>query len=187
MNNEGVARLFAPGLAEGPFPEHYEAWESPAQNLLSKQQNNPIAKIYESDRNKRSDATKYPIVGTTYRLSEHMQSGAMSRNLPWLVETQPAPFVEMSEQLAAEKGIKNGDRVIVENTRGKVEMVAVVTKRFKPFNINGKMVHQVGLLWHWGYEGASTGDSANDLTPHVGDANTTIPEYKAWLCDVRKV
>ncbi len=187
MNNEGVARLFAPGLAEGPFPEHYEAWESPVQNLLSKQQNNPIAKIWESDSNRRSDAAKYPIVGTTYRLSEHMQAGAMSRNLPWLVEAQPAPFVEMSEQLAAEKGIKNGDRVIVENTRGKVQMVAVVTKRIKPFNINGKTVHQVGLIWHWGYAGASTGDSANSLTPHVGDANTTIPEYKAWLCDVRKV
>ena len=89
-------------------------------------------------------------------------------------------------ELASEKGIKNGDRVIVENKRGKVEMVALVTKRFKPFQVNGTKVHQVGLVWHWGYTGLSTGDSANVLTPHVGDANTMIPEYKAFVCDVRK-
>jgi formate dehydrogenase major subunit len=187
MVTEGVGRIFCAPLAEGPFPEHYEAWESPVSNLLSKQQTNPLAKIWESDLNRRGEVAKYPIIGTTYRLSEHMQAGAMSRNLPWLVELQPEPFVEISEELAAEKGIKNGDRVAVETTRGKVEMVAVVTKRMKPFRVNGRAVHEVGLVWHWGYEGLSKGDSGNLLTPHVGDANTTMPEYKAFLCDVRKV
>jgi formate dehydrogenase major subunit len=92
----------------------------------------------------------------------------------------------MSEELAAEKGIINGQRVIVESARGQVNVVALVTKRFKPFQTNGKKVHQVGVIWHWGYTGLSTGDSANVLTPHIGDANTTIPEYKAFLVDVRK-
>ena len=110
----------------------------------------------------------------------------MSRNSPWLVEAQPAPFVEMSEELAAEIGISNGDKVTVESTRGQVTMAAMVTMRFKPFQINGKTVHQIGLIWHWGYIGLSTGDSANVLTPEVGDANTMIPEYKAFLCKVRK-
>ena len=111
----------------------------------------------------------------------------MSRNCPWLIEMQPEPFVEMSEELAAEKGIKNGEKVTVESARGEVTMKAMVTKRFKPFQLNGRRVHQVGMPWHWGYIGLSTGDSANVLTPHVGDANTMIPEYKAFLVNVRKV
>jgi formate dehydrogenase major subunit len=110
----------------------------------------------------------------------------MTRNMPWLIEMQPEPFVEMSEELAEDKGIANGDRVVVKSARGEVNVVAIVTKRFKPFQMNGKVVHQVGLPWHWGFIGLSTGDSANKLTPHVGDANTMIPEYKAFLVDVVK-
>jgi formate dehydrogenase major subunit len=107
--------------------------------------------------------------------------------MPWVIEAMPEPFVEMSEELAKSKGIENGDKVIVESARGKVEVVALVTKRFKPFKMNGNTVHQVGVVWHWGYTGLSTGDSANMLTPHVGDANTMIPEFKAFLVDVKKV
>ena len=110
----------------------------------------------------------------------------MTRNMPWLIEMMPEPFVEMSEELAAEKGIANGEKVIVESARGQVTVVAVVTKRFKPFQMNGRQVHQVGVIWHWGYTGLSTGDSGNVLTPHVGDANTMIPEYKAFLVNVRR-
>ena len=110
----------------------------------------------------------------------------MTRNMPWLIEMHPEPFVEISEELAAEKGIVNGEKVIVESARGQVYVVAMVTKRFQPFQMNGKKVHQVGLPWHWGFTGLSTGDSANVLTPHVGDANTMIPEYKAFLVNVRK-
>jgi formate dehydrogenase major subunit len=99
----------------------------------------------------------------------------------------PEPFIEISEELAQEKGIGNGEKVVVESARGSVKMVAVVTKRFKPFQMNGKVVHEIGMPWHWGYTGLSTGDSANQLTPHVGDANTMIPEYKAFLVNVRKV
>jgi formate dehydrogenase major subunit len=92
----------------------------------------------------------------------------------------------MSEELADEKGIKNGDKILITSARGKMTAKAAVTKRFKPFQLNGKVVHQIGIPWHWGYEGQSCGASANCLTPNVGDANTMIPEYKAFLCDVRK-
>jgi formate dehydrogenase major subunit len=184
MKNDGVAHVFGPGMADGPLPEHYEPWESPVANLMSKQQNNPAFKIWRPQEQGTPD--RFPIVGTTYRVCEHWQGGQMTRNLAWLVELMPEPFVEMSEELAAEKGIRNGEKVIVETTRGQVNMVAVVTKRFKPFPVNGSKVHQVGLVWHWGYTGLSTGDSANVLTPHVGDANTMIPEYKAFLCNVKK-
>jgi formate dehydrogenase major subunit len=185
MKAEGHARLFGPGMAEGPLPEHYEPWEAPVENVLSKQQNNPAFKIWRPDEQGTPD--KYPIVCSTYRVCEHWQGGQMTRNMPWVIEAMPEPFVEMSEELATEKGIANGEKVIVESTRGQVYMVAVVTKRFKPFQMNGKRVHQVGIPWHWGYTGLSTGDSANMLTPHVGDANTMIPEYKAFLVNVRKI
>jgi formate dehydrogenase major subunit len=110
----------------------------------------------------------------------------MSVWLPWLAEAQPETFVEMSPELAAEKGISNGDRVIVSSARGEVEVVAIVTPRFKPYTINGKTVHQVGLPWHFSWQGLAKGATANFLTPHVGDGNTGIPEYKAFLVDVRK-
>lgn len=184
MKGDGHACVFGPGMAEGPFPEHYEPWETPVENAMSKQTNNPAFKIWHPDEQGKPD--KYPIVCSTYRVSEHWQGGQMTRNMPWVIEAMPEPFVEMSEELAREKGIENGDKVIVESARGKVEVVAVVTKRYKPFKMNGNTVHQVGVIWHWGYTGLSTGDSANILTPHVGDANTMIPEFKAFLVDVRK-
>jgi len=185
MVTEGHARLFGPGtMVEGPLPEHYEPWESPIQNPMSKQQNNPAFKIWRPDEQATPD--KYPIVCSTYRVCEHWQGGQMTRNNPWLIEMQPEPFVEMSEELAQQLGIANGEKAIVESTRGQVYLTAVVTKRFKPFQMNGKKVHQVGIPWHWGYTGLSTGASANELTPHVGDANTMIPEYKAFLVNVRK-
>lgn len=186
MKPEGHARLFGMGRADGPFPEHYEPWESPVDNLMSGQQNDPAFKIWDSDMDHKGTPDKYPIVATTYRVVEHWQAGQMSRNLPWLVELMPDMFVELSEELAAEKGIANGDKVIVETARGKVEGVAVVTMRFKPFQINGSTVHEIGMPWHWGYTGLSKGDSANMLTPHVGDANTMIPEFKAFLCNISK-
>jgi formate dehydrogenase major subunit len=184
MKADGVASLFGPGLADGPFPEYYEPWESPVDNQLHTQQSNPSFYVFRPEEHGTSD--KYPIVGTTYRVTEHWQSGPMTRNLPWCVEAMPEPFVEMSEELAQEKGIENGEMVIVESMRGKVTMKALVTKRFKPFDVGGKKVHEVGVLWHWGYSSASKGDSANLLTPYVGDANTQIPEYKAFLVDVKK-
>jgi formate dehydrogenase, alpha subunit, proteobacterial-type len=185
MKPEGVARLFGMGLADGPFPEHYEPWESPVANQMSGQQNDPCFKIWASKMDYKGTPDKYPIVATTYRVTEHWQTGSMTRNLPWLNELMPDMFVELSEELAQEKGIWNGEKVVVETARGKVEAVAVVTKRFTPFAINGTKIHHIGLVWHWGYAALSHGDSANVLTPHVGDANTMIPEYKAFLCNVK--
>ncbi|MCK4723842.1 MAG: formate dehydrogenase, partial [Dehalococcoidia bacterium] len=186
MKNEGFARLFGMGRADGPLPEHYEPWESPVKNMMSGTDISPVFLKGASADSQRGTPDKYPIIATTYRMVEHWQAGTMTRNLPWLVELMPEMFIEISEELAAEKGIVNGGRMIVESARGELEAVAIVTKRFKPFRINGTVVHEIGMPWHWGYAGLSTGPSANLLTPHVGDANTMIPEYKAFLCNVRK-
>ncbi len=183
MRPEEVGCLYSK-VNEGPLPEHYEPWESPQKNLLNPVDLNPAVVIWEPDKQGTTD--RYPIIGTTYRVSEHWQSGVMTRMQPWLAELVPNNFVEMSEELARERSIQNGDKVILETTRGDIECLACVTKRFKPLLIDGKYVHQVGVLWHFGFNGYANGEPANRLTPHIGDANTMIPEYKAWLCNVRR-
>jgi formate dehydrogenase major subunit len=185
MHAAGKGGLFAP-RNEGPFPEHYEPFESPVENAFSSQQFNPAIKVWEGEHNPRGNSEEFPIVATTYRMSEHWQSGSMTRNTPWLAELVPHMLVEISEELAAEKNIKDRDKVKVKSARGEIEAYAVVTKRFKPHTVLGKKVHQIGMIWHFGYKGIVTGASANNLTPHIGDANTNIPEYKAFLCDVRR-
>ena len=206
MKPDGVASIFGPGLADGPFPEHYEPLESPlAKNLMSPQMVNPAIKRWDKqgvgtdlDIERRGDA-RFPFVCSTYRVSEHWQTGVLTRWQPWLVEMQPAMFVELSNELAKEKGIKNGEKVVVKSARGEVEAVAMVTARFKPFAIDGKKVHQIGLPWHYGWATTAErtygpkdkrpglvtqGDSANLLTPNIGDANTMIPESKAFMVNV---
>jgi len=110
----------------------------------------------------------------------------MTRNLPWLAELVPNCYVEMSEELAKKKSIKSGEKVIISTKRGEMTAQALVTKRLKPFNCNGEQLDQVGVIWHFGFNGVATGEPANRLTPHVGDGNTMIPEYKAWLCNIRR-
>ena len=186
MTGELVARLYAPGMNDGPFPEHYEPMESPVDNVLSGTQNNPAALVF-AESSKFGSRDKYPILCTTWRVVEHWQTGAMTRNAPWLAEIMPHMFVEISEELAGEHGINNGDKVEVFNDRGKIEVYALVTKRVKPLTIDGKTVHQIGMPWHWGRKGMATGAPANVLTYNAGDANTFIPESKAFLVDIRKV
>jgi formate dehydrogenase major subunit len=187
MERFGHGSLFSLAPTDGPLPEHYEPWESPVQNLLNPQPFNPVSKLFNSSGlNMRGDPERFPVVATTFRVTEHWQAGAMTRNLPWLCELVPDNFVEMSQQLAARKGIRHGDRVRVLSARGSVTGYAVVTARFQPLEVQGRTIDQVGLPWHFGYCGIAQGDSANLLTPNIGDANTTIPEYKSFLCDVVK-
>ncbi|SDN49714.1 formate dehydrogenase major subunit [Desulfonauticus submarinus] len=190
MRKYGHGQIFGPGRADGPFPEYYEPLESPVkQHPFSKQLHNPLALTFKSKLEKLSfNNPKYPIVCTTYRVTEHWQTGVMTRWQPWLLETEPQLFVEMNPELAKEKGIKNGELVIVENERGRLKAVAIVTSRLRPFKIMGKIVHQVGLPWHYGWvHPKNGGDAANLLTPSVGDPNTGIPETKAFMVNVRKI
>jgi len=190
MKPEGHAHVFGPGRADGPFPEHYEPIECPVEkNLFSSQLVNPTAVTYSTDADVyRTNDPRYPFVATTYRVCEHWQTGVMTRWQPWLLETQPQLFVEMSHELAMMRGIKNGEKVSVKSPRGKVKAVAMVTHRFRPFKIQGNVVHQVGLPWHFGWvHPKDGGDSANLLTPSAGDPNTRIPETKAFMVNVTKI
>ncbi len=196
MKPHGVAHIFGPGRADGPFPEHYEPLECPIQeNPFSPAHRiNPTAKLFHEE-GKEEDVfyscdTRFPFVATTYRVTEHWQTGVMTRHQPWLLEMQPEMFVEMSEELAAEKGIRNGEPVKVSSGRGEVLAKAVVTTRFRPFRIMNSTIHQVGLPWCFGWqypEGGKGKRSANLLTPTIGDANTMIPETKAFMVNVEKI
>jgi formate dehydrogenase major subunit len=202
MLPEGKSRIFVPGGAckEGPLPEHYEALECPYVNPVSSQQSNPVMKVWKSELDRVAQVCdpKYPIIATTFRVTEHWQAGAMTRNLTWQAEMMPEMFVEMSPSLAKAKGIKAGDWVRVKSVRGEVKARADVTHRVAPFTC-GKppmqnTVELVALPWHFGFAGLITGGpdaqqnyAANQLAPMVGDANTMIPEYKVFLVDVHKV
>jgi formate dehydrogenase major subunit len=191
MRKHGHAQIYGPGLNDGPFPEHYEPLECPIEkNLMNDQRMNPTAPVYGGEADKFATCDpRYPYVGTTYRVSEHWQTGLMTRYQPYLLEMQPQMFVEMSPELAELKGIENGERVKVTSPRGSVQATAIVTQRFKPFKIAGITVHQVGMPWHYGWVKPESGleDSVNLLTPSTGDANTRIPETKAFMVNVMKM
>jgi formate dehydrogenase major subunit len=188
MNAEGVGRLFAlGGMAEGPFPEHYEPFETPLEKnpLSPKALSNPAARVYGSDRERFGTVKDFPFVATTYRLTEHFHFWTKHSRIAAIV--QPEAFVEIGEALAALRGIKNGDLVTVRSKRGQIKVRALVTKRIRPLQIEGKEVHTVGLPLHWGFEGLTKKSYlVNTLTPSVGDANIQTPEFKAFLVDVQR-
>jgi len=191
MNPEGVARFFArQNMAEGPFPVHYEPFETPlGYNPLFPDNDlavsNPAARVFEDDWAEFGKADKFPYVGTTYRLTEHFHYWTKHVDLNAII--QPQQFVEIGNVLADELGIANGDWVKVSSNRGFIKAKAVVTKRLKTLDVDGKPTHQVGIPLHWGFVGvAKPGFLANTLTPFVGDGNSQTPEFKSFLVNVEK-
>ena len=188
MNPEGVARLFAVDkMAEGPFPEHYEPFETPIDTnpLHPRVVSNPAARVFKGDMDAFGKAAEFPYVGTTYRLTEHFHYWTKHAKLNAIL--QPEQFVEIGEDLARAKGISAGDRIKVSSNRGHIVAVAVVTKRIRMLDVDGRKVHTVGIPIHWGFKGvARNGYLANTLTPFVGDANTQTPEFKSFLVNIEK-
>jgi formate dehydrogenase major subunit len=190
MNPEGVARLFAlDKMAEGPFPEHYEPFETPldANPLHARKEavSNPAARVFKGDWARFGTSQEFPFVATSYRLTEHFHFWTKHARIPAVL--QPELFVEISPSLAAKRGVKNGDVVVVSSKRGKIKAKAVVTQRIPTLKVAGREVETVGIPLHWGFEGQTKpGHLTNTLTPFVGDANIQTPEYKAFLVDIRK-
>jgi formate dehydrogenase major subunit len=194
MQADGKAWLFAPaGLLDGPLPAHYEPQDSPFPNLLYRQQRNPVRQVipfkHPANRMQPSDGQAgtdvFPYVATTYRLTEHHTAGGMSRWLPYLAELQPEFFCEISPELAAERGLEHLGWATIVTARNAIEARVLVTDRITPLTVNGRRLHQVGLPYHWGSAGYSTGDSANDLTAMSLDPNVHIQEVKAFACDIQ--
>jgi formate dehydrogenase major subunit len=192
MQGDGKGWLYAPGgLIDGPMPTHYEPVESPVRNPLYHQQANPTRKVYERPDNPVNPSPPdrhvdmYPYVFTTSRLTEHHTAGGMSRQLAYLSELQPEMFVEVSPELAAERGLEHMGWAHVVTTRTAIEARVMVTDRLTPLRIEDRVVHQIWLPYHWGGEGLVTGDSANDLFGITLDPNVLIQESKVGTCDIR--
>jgi formate dehydrogenase major subunit len=188
MQGDGKGALFVPmGLVDGPLPTHYEPVESPVRNPLYVQQSNPTRKAYHRSENPLhpNGEPLFPYIFTTSRLTEHHTAGGMSRYLQYLAELQPAMFFEVSPELAAERGLEHMAWGHVVTERAAVEGRVFVTDRLTPLRIDGKVIHQVWLPYHWGTGGFVTGDSANDLFGIALDPNVLIQETKAGTCDVR--
>jgi formate dehydrogenase major subunit len=189
MLPEGVGRLFVPGqFVDGPWSEHYEPAESPVANPLHPaQSSNPAVKPFTTTHDVLGTAERYPIVCTTYRLTEHFHY--WTKNNPYNVQLQPEFFVEVPVELAREKSIANGDRVRVTSARGSIEGKAMVTRRIKAMQIDGRTTYQIGFPIHWGFlgRGEQRGALANLVTPTVVDPNSHAPEYKGFLVQLEKV
>ena len=192
MQADGKAWLFAPaGLTDGPLPTHYEPQESPFRNLLYGQQHNPVRQIIRHRENRyqpsgdQPGSEVFPYVTTTYRLTEHHTAGGMSRFLPYLSELQPAFFCEVSPQLAAERALEHLGWATIVTARNAIEARVLVTERIRPLTVQGRTLHQVGLPWHWGPNGYTAGDAANELAHLALDPNVHIQEVKAMACDIR--
>ena len=188
MHPDGFGWLWVTsGLKDGPLPVHYEPLESPILNpLYPDHPTNPASQRKERPDNAYGNTSdnRFPYVLTTYRLTEHHTAGGMSRYLSHLAELQPSLFAEISQELAQELGIRNGDWLTVSSRRGVVEARAMVTSRMSQVKLNGHVVHQVGLPYHWGYKGLVKGDVANDLVAISEEPNVRIMETKALLCNV---
>ena len=191
LHPDGLGWIFVPaGLVDGPLPTHYEPHESPFENPLYAQQRNPTRQRYLNDANPYNPAFDepgadvFPYVLTSYRLTEHHTAGGMSRTLSYLSELQPELFCEVSPALAAERGLKHGDWATIVTARTAVEARVMVTDRIKPLRANGRVIHQVGVPYHWAGSGIATGDTVNDLFSLALDPNVHIQEVKAATCDI---
>jgi formate dehydrogenase major subunit len=194
MQADGKAWLYVPaGLLDGPLPTHYEPQDSPFRNLFYRQQRNPVRQVlpFKHPDNRfqpgggQPGSDVFPYVATTYRLTEHHTAGGMSRWLPYLSELQPEFFCEVSPELAAERGLEHLGWASIVTARNVIEARVLVTDRMTPLTVQGRTLHQIGIPYHWGPNGYSTGDPANDLVEVSLDPNSHIQETKAFACDIR--
>ncbi len=192
LHPDGLGWLYAAqGLVDGPLPTHYEPQESPVTNLLYNQQANPTRQEFVRPDNPynptglQPGADVFPFVLATYRLTEHHTAGGMSRSVPYLAELQPEAFCEVSPALAAERGLQHGDWATIVSSRSAIEVRVLVTERVTPLRVQGRVIHQIGVPYHWGRRGLVKGDAANELLSMALDKNVHIAEYKVSTCDIR--
>ncbi|HTU81591.1 MAG TPA: molybdopterin dinucleotide binding domain-containing protein, partial [Candidatus Acidoferrales bacterium] len=192
LQDDGLGWLFVPnGVVDGPLPTYYEPQESPVRNPLYGQQCNPARQVFPRKFNEYNPSPSsergelFPFVLYTYRLTEHHTAGGMSRSVPHLSELQPEFFCEVTPALADLRGLRHGEWATIATMRAVVEARVMITDRVRPLHVDGRVVHTVGLPYHWGRKGLVTGDSANDLLHLALDPNVHIQETKGLTCDIR--
>ncbi|MDP9220297.1 MAG: molybdopterin-dependent oxidoreductase, partial [Actinomycetota bacterium] len=193
MQADGRGWLYVPsGVVDGPLPTHYEPQDSPVRNpLYPEQSRNPARGVMSRPENlyhpdpAAGDESHYPFVVTTYRLTEHFTAGGMTRWSAYLSELQPEFFCEVSPELAELRGLRHAGWATVVTARGAIEARVMVTSRIPPLQVAGRTIHQIGLPFHWGPNGLSRGDAANELTAVAMDPTAHIQEDKALTADIQ--
>ncbi|TAG24263.1 MAG: formate dehydrogenase [Burkholderiales bacterium] len=168
------------------YPTHDDRktlWRLPTL-YKSIQQENIAKKVHE----------KFPLVMTSGRLVEYEGGGEETRANPWLAELQQETFIEINPKAAADRNIKNGDRVwVVTPTGGRMNAQAMVTERvgpdttFMPFHFSGKW-QGVDMLPHYpnGAAPIVRADAINTGTTYGYDIVTMMQETKTTVCNVEK-
>jgi formate dehydrogenase major subunit len=139
-------------------------------------------------------AEKFPFIMTSGRLVEYEGGGEETRSNPWLAELQQEMFIEINPKVAAEKGIRNGERAWVHTPTGaKLNVQALVTERvgpdtvFMPFHFSG---HWQGadMIAHYpkGAAPVVRGEAINTATTYGYDSVTMMQETKTTICNVEK-
>lgn len=187
LHEDGRGWIYVPkGLEDGPLPTHFEPIESPVQNALYPRNTNPPVHWFTRPDNPKAPPgdSRFPFVLSTFRLTEHHTAGGMSRWLSHLAELQPELFAEISPELAEKLGIQHGDHVTMVSLRGGIEVRAMVSRRIRPMHLDGKIVHQVFVPFHFGAAGPFPGGSVNDLLELAAEPNISIHEGKVCLCNI---
>ncbi len=168
------------------YPTHDDRktlWRLPTL-YKSIQQENIAKKVHE----------KFPLVMTSGRLVEYEGGGEETRSNPWLAELQQETFIEINPKAAADRNIKNGDRVwVVTPTGGRMNAQAMVTERvaadttFMPFHFSGKWQGE-DMKTHYpnGAAPIVRADSINTGTTYGYDIVTMMQETKTTVCNVEK-
>ncbi|QHS52020.1 formate dehydrogenase subunit alpha [Edaphobacter sp. 12200R-103] len=98
------------------------------------------------------------------RLLEHFEQGSMTRRTPGIHAMTPDNFVEVSPELASERGITTGCHVRLRSPYGEVRVQALVTDR-----VQGKQLYMPLN---------SVDEPVNRLTGSHTDRTTHTPAYK---------
>ena len=190
------------------YPYHFEPVESPSLEMATRypaaawrrientfyiEPPEKMPELYKAvtataeELRKQAPSGAEIVVVTENRLEEHFHTGIMTRNVPYLAETIPEPFVEIPRELAEKLGVKSGDIVEVGNNRNRIYLRALVTSRMPKLRIGGKEVYVVNIPWNWGWSGAHNSfDVANTVSILAVDLVTTMQETKAFLAWIRK-
>lgn len=188
-----------------PVPKHREPLYGTRPDMVAKYPTHDDKKafwrmptLYKSVQDKNIEQKlyeKFPIILTSGRLVEYEGGGEETRSNPWLAELQQENFVEINPKAAADRGIRDGEYVIVATPTGaRIKVKAMVTPRvgpdtaFIPFHFSGWW--QGRDMKEYYPDGAAPivrGEAVNTATTYGYDSVTMMQETKTTICNIEKI
>ena len=187
-----------------PIPQHREPLYGTRPDLMEKYPTHADKKafwrlptLYKTIQDKNiADKVheKFPLILTSGRLVEYEGGGEETRSNPWLAELQQEAFVEINPKTAANRGIRNGERVWLKSPTGaRLNVQALVTERvdtgtvWMPFHFSGRWQGEDMLKYY--PKGAAPivrGEAVNTATTYGYDSVTMMQETKTTVCDIER-